>query len=179
MAALRYSPLAAAGSRKRGDRVAGRALLGVLLAFALMLAPTALFAAGYLPQKVVYHVNYDDPADQAGALRNIQNHIDAVGADKLDLQVVLHGDGLALLLDPVSLPQRPKFRRANATAGVKATIDALKRQGVSFKVCASTIKARGLSAESDLYDVDEADLVPSGIAEIARLQGEGYTYIKP
>lgn len=157
----------------------GRALLGVLLVFTLLLAMAAVPAAGYMPQKVVYHVNYDDPADQAGALRNIQNHIDAVGADKLDLQVVLHGDGLALLLDPASLPSLPKFRRANATAGVRATIDALKRQGVSFKVCASTIKARGLSAERDLYDVDEADLVPSGIAEIARLQGEGYTYIKP
>ena len=43
---------------------------------------------GYGKQKVVYHINYDDPKAQAGALRNIQNHINAVGKDNLDLKVV-------------------------------------------------------------------------------------------
>ena len=33
--------------------------------------------------------------------------------------------------------------------------------------------------ENDLYDVDQADIVPSGVAEVARLQGMGYSYIKP
>jgi intracellular sulfur oxidation DsrE/DsrF family protein len=27
--------------------------------------------------------------------------------------------------------------------------------------------------------VEEADIVPSGVAEVARLQGLGYAYIKP
>jgi len=30
-----------------------------------------------------------------------------------------------------------------------------------------------------LYDVDEGDIVPSGVAELARLQAMGYAYIKP
>ena len=42
---------------------------------------------GYGKQKVVYHINYDNPKAQAGALRNIQNHINAVGAENLDLKV--------------------------------------------------------------------------------------------
>jgi hypothetical protein len=32
---------------------------------------------GYGKQKVVYHINFDDPKAQAGALGNIQNHITA------------------------------------------------------------------------------------------------------
>ncbi len=46
-------------------------------------------------QKVVYHINYDDPKLQTAALRNVQNHINAVGAENLDIKVVLHGNGLA------------------------------------------------------------------------------------
>jgi hypothetical protein len=30
-----------------------------------------------------------------------------------------------------------------------------------------------------LYDTSEADIVPSGVAELSRLQQLGYTYIKP
>ncbi len=31
----------------------------------------------------------------------------------------------------------------------------------------------------DLYGVKDEDIVPSGVAEIARLQGLGYVYIHP
>ena len=44
---------------------------------------------GYGKQKVAYHVNYYDAKRQTGALRNIQNHINAVGAENLDLRVVI------------------------------------------------------------------------------------------
>ena len=33
--------------------------------------------------------------------------------------------------------------------------------------------------EDHLYNVDSADIVPSGVAELAHLQAQGYTYIKP
>jgi len=33
--------------------------------------------------------------------------------------------------------------------------------------------------ETDLYNVDKEDVVPSGVAEVARLQAMGYSYIKP
>jgi hypothetical protein len=32
---------------------------------------------------------------------------------------------------------------------------------------------------ADLYGVADADIVPSGVAEIARLQGQGFVYIHP
>lgn len=152
--------------------------LALVLAFGLALQQ-AVAANGYAKQKVVYHINYDDPKKQAGALRNIQNHINAVGAEDLDLKVVLHGNGLALLLEPEALSRVPKFKQANATDQMMANIDGLKSQGVTFNVCANTVHGRQVNLETDLYDVEKADIVPSGVAELAKLQGEGYVYIKP
>ncbi|MCK4834711.1 MAG: hypothetical protein KAT12_08025, partial [Gammaproteobacteria bacterium] len=54
----------------------------------LMMTTAAQAGDRYGKQKVVYHINYDNPKKQAGALRNIQNHINAVGAENLDLKVV-------------------------------------------------------------------------------------------
>lgn len=151
-------------------------LAGVL---AGMLSLGSAFAEGYGKQKVVYHINYDNPKKQAGALRNIQNHINAVGAENLDLKVVLHGNGLALLLEPDALARVPKFKHANANDEMAAKVDGLKNQGVGFSVCANTVKGRKVDIGQDLYNVDQADIVPSGVAELAHLQAQGYTYIKP
>lgn len=154
-------------------------LLATLL-LAVGLSTQALAAAdAYDRQKVVYHINYDDPKKQSGALRNIQNHINAVGAENLDLKVVLHGNGLALLLEPEALPRLPKFKHANATEQMTARIDNLRNQGVSFNVCANTVKGRNVNMDTDLYHVEASDIVPSGVAELAKLQGQGYVYIKP
>lgn len=149
----------------------------VLLFCAVSIAAVAS-SSSYGRQKVVYHINYDLPKKQARALRNIQNHINAVGAENLDLKVVLHGNGLALLLEPASL-QKTKLKYANADEQMKANIAGLKDQGVVFRVCANTLKSKHVDAEQDLYDVNEEDIVPSGVAELARLQLDGYTYIKP
>ncbi|BCN92270.1 hypothetical protein THMIRHAM_00550 [Thiomicrorhabdus immobilis] len=133
----------------------------------------------YGHQKVVYHINYDDAKKQFGALRNIQNHINAVGAENMDIHVVLHGDGLSLLLKPESLKKVPKFKSANAVDKITQRVDRLKLQGVHFNVCANTLKGRNVNLEEDLYDAAKDDVVPSGVAELAHLQGQGFTYIRP
>ena len=153
-------------------------LLTSVLAAGFLVGGQAL-AEGYGKQKVVYHINYDNPKQQAGALRNIQNHINAVGAQNLDLKVVLHGNGLALLLEPDSLDKLKKFKHANADDKMTAKVTDLKGQGVSFHVCANTVRGRKVDVESDLYDVSQDDIVPSGVAEVAKLQAMGYSYIKP
>ena len=132
---------------------------------------------GYGKQKVVYHINYYNPKKQAGALRNIQNHINAVGAENLDVKVVLHGNGVALVLEPDGL-EGSKMKEANADDEMQAKISGLKDQGVSFNVCANTLKGRKVDT-ANLYDYSDADIVPSGVAELAHLQAQGYTYIKP
>lgn len=144
-------------------------LLGAVLAGA---GPGAAEAAdnGYKAQKVVYHINYDG-GDEArrykGALRNIQNHINAVGADSLEVKVVLHGDGVYLL------------REAKQDLTLQGTVAELKRQKVAFQVCRNTLAGRDIDPDEDLFDVWEDDIVPSGVAQLAHLQQQGYTYIKP
>ena len=146
-----------------------RALIISLIAALVAVAygPLAGAETGYGKQKVVYHVNFDDPKKQKGAMRNIQNHINAVGGENLDLRVVMHGNGLSLLM------------RANEDQNFESSVANLKSQGIGFKVCGNTLKGRKISYEDDLYDVDEVDIVPSGVAEIAHLQGQGYSYVKP
>jgi len=154
-------------------------LLTFLMSVSLLLMTTAHASERYGKQKVVYHINYDNPKRQAGALRNIQNHINAVGAENLDLKVVLHGNGLSLLLEPDSLEKLKKFKYANANEIITAKIDNLKSQGIDFNVCANTVRGRKIDVDTDLYNVDKVDIVPSGVAEVVRLQAMGYSYIKP
>jgi intracellular sulfur oxidation DsrE/DsrF family protein len=153
-----------------------------LLQWSMVLLGMFVFSAAigdsYGKQKVVYHINYDDPKAQASAMRNIQNHINAVGAENLDLKVVLHGKGLSLLLEP-DLASETKLPRGNATDEMQAKISGLKQQGVKFNVCANTVKGKKINLADHLYDSSENDIVPSGVAELAKLQAQGYTYIKP
>jgi uncharacterized protein len=138
-----------------------------LLATLLLLAAAAVGAADPAIQKAVYHVGMGERPAQKFALRNIQNHIDAVGRKNIDLRMVVVGDGVTLL------------QRARSDEDLKAAIDSLKLLGVTIHVCRDTLAARKLDYRKDLYDVTAADLVPSGVAEIARLQMLGYAYVKP
>lgn len=149
-----------------------------LLSISLLFTGNLMAGDRYGKQKVVYHINYDNPKTQAGALRNIQNHINAVGAENLDIKVVMHGKGLTMLLTP-DAAGKTKLPSGNATDEIQAKISGLKDQGIDFEVCSNTLRGKKIDFESDLYDVDKADIVPSGVAELARLQQMGYAYIKP
>ncbi|NQV84088.1 MAG: DsrE family protein [Rhodospirillales bacterium] len=124
---------------------------------------------GYGKQKVVYHINYpggkDDKAYK-GALRNIQNHINAVGKENLDLKVVVHGNGIFMMTS------------AKKAGKLQSAVASLKSQDVNFSVCANTLKGKKLGQDA-LYEVFDQDIVPSGVAELSKLQQQGYTYIKP
>ena len=126
--------------------------------------------AGASKQKVVYHINNkggDNDKLYMAAMGNIQNHIKAVGVDNLDIKVVMHGDGLEILKD------------AKSNAKLQDRVKGLKAQQVDFAVCKNTLTGRKIDYKKDLYDVSEGDIVPSGVAELAILQGKGYAYIKP
>lgn len=158
--------------------VKSKLIWALFVGLTMLMSSQVIAADRYGKQKVVYHINYDNPKAQAGALRNIQNHINAVGAENLDLKVVLHGKGLSLLLEPDAVAAT-KLKSGNATDTMQAKISGLKDQGINFSVCANTLKGKKIKYEDDLYDVSKADIVPSGVAELAYLQAEGYTYIKP
>ena len=56
-------------------------------------------------------------------------------------------------------------------------VEELKQHGVQFDVCEITLRNRKLSKSKF---IPEATFVPSGVAEITRLQQrEGYAYLRP
>jgi len=125
----------------------------------------------YGKQKVVYHVNYPGGKDNKawkGAMRNIQNHINAVGAENMDIKVVIHSNGIYLLKD------------AKTDDSLSQPLEQLRAQNVQFQVCANTIAGKkDINSVDDLYRVFDEDVVPSGVAQLSHLQQQGYTYIKP
>ncbi len=140
----------------------------LLLALSFVFAGTVAQAdSGYAKQKVVYHVNYNDAKRSIGAMRNAQNHINALGEDNYEIQFVLHGNGVELLRSVV-----------NENSDAAGRVDSLRAQGVEFKICANTLKGRKIALE-DLYFADNSDVVPSGVAEIGKLQQEGFVYLRP
>lgn len=131
---------------------------------------------GETKQNVVYHMSTSDAKIQSATLRNVQNHIDVEGKDNLNIKVMMHGDGVSM----VNIPKpdlTPKIP-ANADINMQSKIMDLKHQGVQFLVCNITLKRNNIALEQ-LYDVDPADIVPSGIAHLTKLQLQGFAYIKP
>jgi intracellular sulfur oxidation DsrE/DsrF family protein len=146
------------------------ALSGFAASAAATTAARAAASGRYGKQKVVYHINYDGgDADKAyrAAMQNIQNHINAVGAENLEVRVVMHGNGVGML------------KSAVGNESLRNQIVGLKGQNVGFQVCNNTLVGRKIDYENDLFGVWEEDIVPSGVAELSHLQQQGYTYIKP
>lgn len=148
------------------------ALPAVAMAATLSLAhaaPTAAAASGGVskeaPIKVVYHVS--ENIDQAtNALRNIRNHLEADPTAKI--VVVSHAGGIDFLLDGA------KDKNGNP---FDANVQELRTKGVEFRVCAITLKRRNIDPKKV---IEEATIVPSGVAEVSRLQArEGFVYLKP
>ena len=117
------------------------------------------------PDKVVYHLNAG--LDQAtNGLRNIRNHLEVNPQAKI--VVVAHAQGVDYLM------KNKKDVNGNP---YEVAVEDLKRQGVRFDVCEITLRNRKLSRAQFIED---ATFVPSGVAEIARLQQrEGYAYLRP
>lgn len=130
---------------------------------------TAPVPAGYYTfQKVVYQNDSglpDAPQYFARLLRNISAHLAATDG-KVEIKVVSFAEGVKL------------FQLAKTDAALASSLDKLRSQGVKFLVCRNTMRGMGLKPE-DLYKVEAADIVPSGVAELARLQGQGYVYLHP
>ncbi len=122
-------------------------------------------AGGEGKQKVVYHINDIEKAN--GALRNVKNHLNAAGDDKVDIVVVTHSAG------GMTLVEGSTDSRGNSFG---SDIQALANRGVRFQICNNTIEGKNI----DRNKIDlNAEVVPSGVAQLANLQQQGYVYIKP
>jgi intracellular sulfur oxidation DsrE/DsrF family protein len=126
-----------------------------------------LFVAGaaFAQIKVIYHLNEGTP-QASRAIGNIRNHLAADPTAKI--VVVTHGAGIDFLLEGANNAQQQPF------AG---SISDLANKGVEFRVCNNTLTSRQIAAEKVMM---EAKVVPSGVAEVARLQArEGFAYLRP
>ena len=131
------------------------------------LAATILAAASlgaWAQDKVVYHI--DDANTQAvKGLRNIRNHLDT--EPTTTITVVTHANGVDFLMEGSKDP---------AGNPMAAQVSALVARGVSFEICEITLKNRDL--KKDQF-IQEASFTPSGVVRIAKLQAQGFAYIKP
>ena len=131
---------------------------------ATVLFLTCLFAQAQ-DIKVVYHVNSDVNTASA-VLGNVRNHLNADPTAKITL--VTHGPGIDFLLEGA------KDNKGREFSGMVAD---LAGKGVQFRVCNNTLVTRNIDPSKVAM---EAKIVPSGVAEVARLQAkEGFVYLKP
>jgi intracellular sulfur oxidation DsrE/DsrF family protein len=125
---------------------------------------------GYHQQKVVYHI--DNIQMAKAALRNVKNHLNALGDENADIIVVTHSSGAFALVDGAM----GKKDKDGKPIDLRDTIAALANRGVKFEICANTIRGKKIP-KSKINE--NATVVPSGVAEIANLEQKGYVYVKP
>ena len=99
--------------------------------------------------------------------RELVAEIRRLTAQPIRYVVVTHAEGVDMLMEGA--------KSANGTE-YAPLVSALKSRGVTFEICEITLKSRGL--KKDQF-IQEADFTPSGVVRIAKLQLQGYAYIKP
>ncbi len=105
-------------------------------------------------EKIIYHVN--DSANASAALKNAKNHLNA--NPKAKIAFVTHGKGIDFLLNGAADSNGNPY---------DITVQELKGKNVDFRVCNNTLKSRNLDASAV---IPEAQIVPSGVAEVSKLQ---------
>lgn len=139
-----------------------------IVQFLMALVATALIGQSALaqaPVKVVYHLSEGIP-QASRAIGNIRNHLAADPTAKI--VVVTHGLGIDFLIDGATNQMDQPF---------SGSVADLAGKGVEFRVCNNTLVARKIDPSRLLM---ESKVVPSGVAEVAKLQArEGYVYLRP
>lgn len=138
---------------------------------ALMMAFATLFAVLSYSQwsamgeeRIVYHIN--ESTNPVTALRNLTNLIES--NPDLKAVVVAHNTGVDFLLVGA--------RDAETGQLFEDSVARLRARGVDFRVCGNTLARRAISPAAV---IPGATLVPSGLAEIGRLQTrEHYAYMQ-
>jgi intracellular sulfur oxidation DsrE/DsrF family protein len=136
-----------------------------LAALATLATPSDALAQADRRERVVYH--FSEGVEQASrGLEYIRNHLEV--QPNAQIVVVAHAAGVDFLM------QGARTKLGN---DYRTPIEDLSLQGVKFAVCEITLRERNLQRSRF---VAETTFVPSGVAEITRLQQrEGYAYLKP
>lgn len=130
----------------------------------LMSFATANSAASEREEKVIYHVS--DSINASNALRNARNHL--AQSPKAKIVFVTHGMGIDFLIDGATDKDGNPYDIA---------VQELAARHVEFRVCNNTLVGRKIDRSKMLPEIS---VVPSGVAEVSRLQiQENFAYLKP
>jgi hypothetical protein len=110
---------------------------------------------------VVVEVSTDKAEAWEAILTNVENLQRAFDGEPVDVEIVAHGGGLALL----TKDNAPMAERIARFAG----------SGVVFVACENTMRKRNVTKEQ-LFPVVKT--VPSGVAEVVRQQEAGRSFLK-
>lgn len=112
-------------------------------------------------EKVVFQVSDGDPKKWNLALNNMKNVQEALGKDKVEVELVVYGPGIDML-------------KLESVAGNRVN-DAVA-DGVKVVACENTMEAQKLTKRDMLKSVG---YVPAGVIELIKRQQQGYAYIRP
>lgn len=126
----------------------------------LILLLVSSFSAMASEHKVVFDMTSDNQKIWETLLNNVGNVRKELGP-KTEVEVVIHGNGLGLLLKKSNYQQAKMAKQSS--------------EGVKFLACENTMKRKKVN-KSDLYEF--VGTVPAGLAEIIRKQQEGWSYVK-
>jgi uncharacterized protein len=139
----------------------------VVMLAALLVAATAAFSPPSMAQqasgrhKLVLQVSDGDAAKWNLALNNAENVQQALGKDKVDVEIVAYGPGLGML---------------TAESKVAARLNGAMDNNVALLACGTTMKKAKLTA-ADL--AGGVKVVPAGVIHIMQRQSEGWSYVRP
>ena len=128
---------------------------------AMAQAQTGVVNPAAAKNKVVFQVSDADPAKWNLALNNAKNVQEDLGADAVQLEIVVYGPGIGML-------------KQDSVAGNRVG-DALKK-GVAIVACENTMTTQKLAQEDMLPNIG---YVKAGVVELMKKQQEGYAYIRP
>ena len=144
--------------------------LALVMASALSAAPlTASAASGKKganhvkasKQRLVIQVSDADPKKWALALNNAANVQEDLGKDKVDIEIVAYGPGLAML-------------KLDSEVGER--VQSALGDGVKVVASENTMRKQKLSRDDMLPNLGYAK---AGVVELMTKQAEGYAYIRP
>lgn len=115
-------------------------------------------------QKVVYHLS--DLNKVNFVLGNIRNHIKGMGGPQnVEVVLVTHG------------PALKAFHAIQVARSVEKKVAALQKVGIRFDACGNTMHAQKVTTKDLLPNFNNAH--EGGVVRIAKLQEQGYIYLRP
>jgi hypothetical protein len=110
--------------------------------------------------RVVFHLSSGDVGDWRHALANVRNLLDDGTVEASDVALLANGDAIYLVTEDSPLA---------------ADVRALAGDDVRCLGCSNSLAGRDLPESALLANVET---VSSGVGALARLQSDGYAYLK-